>query len=93
MTNVNSVCIKRKKKLANLLKENLCKSITKFIKMFDPYNFLALLKTVSSSTHEIKRVLLVPFMSRFRGGGVGPPPPSLENSNFYKFYIEKLPKL
>lgn len=74
---------KKKKQLANLLKENLCKSITKFIKMFDPYNFLALLKTVSSSIHEIKLVLLVPFMSRFRGGGSGvrhPLPP--ENLNF-----------
>lgn len=85
MTNVNSVCIKRKKKLANLLKENLCKSITKFIKMFDPYNFLALLKTVSSSIHEIKLVLLVPFMSRFRGGGSGVPPPPWKIQIFINF--------
>lgn len=77
---------KKKKKLSNLLNEKLCKSITKLIKLFDLYNLdcLALLfKTVSSSIHEIKLVLLVPFMSRFRGGGSGvrhPLPP--ENLNF-----------
>lgn len=78
MTNVNSVCINSKKKLANLLKEKLCKSITKFIKLFEFYNpdcLAPLFKAVSSSIHEIKLVLLVPFMSRFRGGGSGSPPP------------------
>lgn len=79
---------KKKKKLSNLLNEKLCKSITKLIKLFDLYNLdcLALLfKTVSSSIHEIKLVLLVPFMSRFRGGGSGVPPPPLKIQIFINF--------
>lgn len=67
--------------------------------MFDLYNpdcLALLLKTVSSSIHEIKLVLLVPFMSRFRGGGGrvgGSPPPPPRKFQIFKFYIEKLPKL